>query len=298
MELSENLKLRLESLIGENQAERSARIPDSVPGSDTGPSDEAESQMRKALGLLGEGQRHRPDPERADQPHRAGDRFNGGLHRRRFVQDGDIPVTVLRRDQSHDLPAHRGAPSAAPPTSSRLQRTEAALAAETAAREKAERSLADVQALAHDLQTKIGHAELAKDEAVEALRREREVTAQLRAEEHKWQGQLDDAVAQSHAAEQTVSSWQDQLADERHARKSTEKTLRIAEAARDEAERLVRALSEETPAPRRVETPRYPHVEPEIVAAASRRPRAMEVPPTEPEPVKWWLNAKQGAKRR
>jgi hypothetical protein len=298
MELSENLKLRLENLNSESQAERTTRGTDPAPGGDTGPIDEAESQMRKALGLLGEGQRHRPDAERAEQPHRIGDRFNGGLHRRRFVQDGDIPVTVLRRDQGLDQPAHRGSPQTIPPTSSRLQRTEAALAAETAAREKAERSLADMQALAHDLQTKIGHAELAKNEAIEALHREREATSQLRAEAHAWQEQLDDALAQSRTAEQGALSWQDQLADERNARKSTEKALRIAEAAREEAERLVHALSDEPPAPRRIEAPRRPHIEPEVVAVASRRPRTAELPAAEPEPVKWWLNPKPAAKRR
>jgi DNA repair exonuclease SbcCD ATPase subunit len=295
MELSENLKLRLENLVGDNQQDRLARASESAAGNDTAPIDDAESQMRKALGLLGEGQRPRPEPDRGESPHRAADRFNGGLHRRRFVQDGDIPVTVLRRDQSHEPPAHRGAPAAAFPTSSRLQRTEAALAAETAAREKAERSLAEMQAVAHDLQTKIGHAELAKNEAVEALRRERDVIAQLRSDARDWEERLQDAQAQ--AAEHSAASWQDQLADERHARKAIEKALRIAESARDEAERLVRALSEEAPAARRTEAPRRPHVEPEV-AAAARRPRLPEVPTAEPEPVKWWLNAKPAAKRR
>lgn len=266
--------------------------------------------MRKALGLLGEGQRHRPEAERSEPTHRMADRFNSGLHRRRFVQDGDIPVTVLRRDQGHEAPAHRGAPSAALPTSSRLQRTEAALAAETAAREKAERTLGDVQALAHDLQTKIGHAELAKNEAVDALRRERDVSAQLRSELLGVQEQLELALAQFQAAEQASVSWQDQLADERHARKATEKALRAAEAARDEAERLVRALSEKDPAPvvpapppapvtRRSEPVRRPHVEPEVAAAPTRRSRVVEQQPAaEPEPVKWWLNTKPTNKRR
>lgn len=297
MELSENLKLRLENLVGENQPDRPGRSPEVGPDSEGGPIDEAESQMRKALGLLGEGQRHRPDSERVDQSHRLGDRFSGGLHRRRFVQDGDIPVTVLRRDQGHDLPA-RGTPTATPPSSSRLQRTEAALAAETAAREKAERALADVQALAHDLQTKIGHAELAKNEAGEALRRERDVNAQLRTETRTLQDQLDEALAQARAAEQESASWRDQLAEERHTRKSMEKALRTAETARDEAEKLVRALSEVPPAPRRTEKVRRPHVEPEVAVATSRRSRAVEIPAAEPEPVKWWLTSKPVTKRR
>jgi hypothetical protein len=181
MELSENLKLRLDQPSGENPQDRLGRSVGTASPGDAGPGDEAESQMRRALGLLGESSRNRPDQERMEQPSRGlGDRFNGGLHRRRFVQDGDVPVTVLRRDPGYEQPTHRGTPATAAPTSSRLQRTEAALTTETAARERAERSLAETQTIARDLQTKIGHAELAKTEAVEALRQERESMIQLR----------------------------------------------------------------------------------------------------------------------
>jgi hypothetical protein len=299
MELSDNLKLRLENLAGENQQDRTVRAANPAIGDDAEPNDEAESQMRKALGLLGEGQRHRSEPERLEQPHRMGDRFNGVLHRRRFVQDGDIPVTVLRRDPGHDVAAHRGVAPAASPTSSRLQRTEAALAAETAARERAERSLAETQALAHDLQTKIGHGELAKNEAFEALRREREVVTQLRAGTRAFEERLQEALSLRHVAEQAAESYEHQLADERHARKAAEKALKASEAARETAEQLVRALSEEGPTARRNEPPRRPRSEPEVVAVTmSRRPRVPEPPAAEPEPVKWWLNPKPAAKRR
>jgi hypothetical protein len=298
MELSENLKLRLENIVGENQQDKLTRASDSAGAGDAGPIDEAESQMRKALGLLGEGQRHRPDMDRGDSSHRSSERFNSGLHRRRFVQDGDIPVTVLRRDQSHEPPAHRGAPTTQPPTSSRLQRTEAALAAETAAREKAERMVAEMQAIAHDLQTKIGHAELAKDEAIEALRRERDLTGQLRTDACAWQERLEEAESQSRASEQAALSWQDQLNDERLARRTAEKAIRVAEAAREAAERLVRTLSEEAPPPRRAEVVRRPAVEPEVSTVVTRRSGGAEVAASEPEPVKWWLNQKPSAKRR
>ncbi len=304
MELSDNLKLRLEHQAGEHQQEGQARAPDNLlAAGDTAPTDEAESQMRKALGLLGEGQRHRPDPERMDQPNRMSDRFSGGggLHRRRFVQDGDIPVTVLRRDQGHEAPGHRGTPAVALPTSSRLQRTEAALAAETAARERAERQLAETQAVAHDLQTKIGHAELAKNEAVEALRREREATAQVKADAQEIAEQLQEALTQARAAEQAAVSYQDELADERHARRASEKALRASESAREAAEQLVRSLSEEAAAtPRRNEPSRRPRTEPEVaVVTASRRQRMAEAPAAvEPEPVKWWLTTKPTPKRR
>ncbi len=124
-----------------------------------------------------------------DPPPRGPDRFNGGLHRRRFVQDGDVPVTVLRREPGHEAPVHRAvATPVAAPSSSRLQRTEAALAAETARREKAERALADLQAVLRDLQTKIGHAELTKTEAMAALKAERELGWRLARRDRRAEG--------------------------------------------------------------------------------------------------------------
>ncbi|WP_158925951.1 hypothetical protein [Acidisphaera sp. S103] len=257
--------------------------------------------MRKALGLLGESQRHRTEPERTDQPVRLGDRFGGGLHRRRFVQDGDIPVTVLRRDQGYEAPAHRGVAAPPAPTSSRLQRTEAALAAETAARDKAERLLAETQSIVRDLQTKIGHAELAKNEAIEALQREREALAELRAEGEAWEERLQEIREEARVAERNANLHHEQLADERHARKIAEKAQRAAEIARDSAEQLVRTLSEEAPAPRQMAEPvRRPRtmIEPEVVAIATRRGRSPEAVSTEPEPVKWWLNTKSTGKKR
>jgi hypothetical protein len=299
MALSENVKLRLDFPLGETHQDRPSQTPESGSPKAAAPGDEAESQMRKALGLLGEAQRHRAEPERTDQAVRMGDRFNGGLHRRRFVQDGDVPVTVLRRDQGHEVPAHRGVAAPPAPTSSRLQRTEAALAAETAARDKAERALAETQSVVRDLQTKIGHAELAKNEAIEALHREREAIAELRTENEGWEERLQEAREQMLSAERNADLYHDQLVDERQARKIAEKAQRVAEAARDAAEQLVRALSEDPPAPRQAaEPPRRSRVtvEPEVAATATRRGRQPEA--ISPEPVKWWLNTKPTGKKR
>jgi len=296
-----------------------------MPG-DSGPADAAESQMRRALGLLGETSRNHKELERME-PNRMGGVFgggggggggNGGLHRRRFVQDGDIPVTVLRREPGFEQqPAYRSAAAPAAPTSSRLQRTEAALAAETAAREKAERSLADAQFAVRDLQTKIGHAELAKNEAIEALRRERESIGEVRANAEAREEQLAEALEEARHAEEQAHTLQTLLAEERHARKAAEKALRIAEAARDAAEELVEALTEaaQKPArepvrvepvriePVRAESPRRARgvAEPEVVPVAPRRgrpPSVAVVADVEPEPVKWWLNAKPAVKKR
>jgi hypothetical protein len=191
------------------------------------------------------------------------------LHRRRFVQDGDVPVTVLRRDQAHDQTAHRAAPSGTAPTTNRLQRAEAALAAEPAMRERAERALSESQNAIRDLQTKIGHAELAKTEAVETLQRERDSLTQLRSEAEARDLQLQEALEQARAAERNAVVFQEQLNEERQARKTAEKALRSAEAARESAEQLVRALSEEVPAPRPAPQP-APRPVAEIVPTTRR----------------------------
>jgi hypothetical protein len=316
MALSENVKLRLDIPAGESQQDRPVRLPDQNAGGDAGPNDEAESQMRRALGLLGDAPRHRADADRPEPAGRGGAVFNGGLHRRRFVQDGDIPVTVLRRDSGLDAPANRIAAPVSVPSSSRLQRTEAALAAETAARDKAERALNEAYAVVKDLQTKIGHAELAKNEAIDALRREREAATLLRGEADGRDARVKEAEERAQAAEDAANDYHDQLIAERHARKTAEKALRAAEAAREEAEQLVRTLSEETPKPSRAAArgaaepmdfePGHaeplrrgrPVAEPEVAAAAARRQRPAETAEPEPEPVKWWLNTKPGPKRR
>jgi DNA repair exonuclease SbcCD ATPase subunit len=296
--LSENAKLRFDHLAGQgSQAPSGTGKAATNPEDDTSQVDEAESAMRKALGLLGESPRHRPDTDRMDQPSRGSDRFGGGLHRRRFVQDGDVPVTVLRREPAHDTPVHRAAAApAVAPSSSRLQRTEAALAAETAGREKAERALADLQATLHDLQTKTGHAELTKGEAVSALKAERESVGGLQSEIDALKMQLTEAETRAEDAEASASEANNMLTEERQARKSLEKLLRAAEAAREDAEQHVRSLSQEpSPAPV-IETAfrQKVAVEPEVVPVPRKRgrppgPRAVVVQEAEPEPVKWWL---------
>jgi DNA repair exonuclease SbcCD ATPase subunit len=315
MELSENVKLRLDTPVGESLEERLLRDLEQTATAEAGRNDEAESQMRRALGLLGESPRHRPDADRQEQQGRSGGGFNGGLHRRRFVQDGDIPVTVLRREPGLDAAPYRAAAPVTGPTSSRLQRTEAALAAETAAREKADRALGESYAVVRDLQTKIGHAELAKTEAVDALRHEREIVAQLRTDAESWETRLQEVRDQAEAAENAASGYQDQYEEERQARKAAEKALRSVEAARDAAELLVKTLSEEATnrgrsapqasepvyaEPKRNEPARRAKViaEPLLVETPARRNRGAEVAAVEQEPVKWWLNAKPTGKRR
>lgn len=262
---------------------------------DQPPSDDAEAQMRRALGLDGEQPRHRQEPDRQDMASRPTERFtssqfNAGTHRRRFAQDGDVQFSVVRRDP--DPNANRNGVA---PTSSRLQRTEAALAAETAARDKAERALSDLQATLRDLQTKIGHAELTKHEAQETLRREREATAELRQAARDHASAIEEANARAEAAEQAAEAARSALAQERNARASAERALREAVAARQEAERLLEIAATEAPpaAPARAEV--RPAVRPAAMRAPAVAPRSAAS--AEPEPVKWWLT-KPGVKKR
>jgi chromosome segregation ATPase len=171
---------------------------------------------------------------------------------------------------------------------------------ETAARDRAERSLAEAQTIIRDLQTKIGHAELAKNEAVDAAQREREAHAALQAAAEDHSGQLAEAEERVKDAEDALERAQTALSEERGARKAAERSLREAVAAREHAELLLRELSEELtrepapPAKQRVSA--RPAVEP--VADRRRAKFIAPVPEVEPEPVKWWLMEKPTPKRR
>ena len=92
--------------------------------------------------------------------------------RRRFVQDGEVPVTVIHPRPRQGLDSLGPTRAGASPQE-RAESAEAVLATERAAREHAERLLREAQATILDLRTKQGHAELARaeaDDAVTALR--------------------------------------------------------------------------------------------------------------------------------
>jgi hypothetical protein len=111
--------------------------------------------MRQALGLHGDQSHERPSPRRA--PLR-------GPHR--FVKDGEVPVIVLSPSREHG--------PVGPAPVNRIATAEAALRAELATREQAERSLRETQATLQQIQTKLAHADLEHREALVAERRGRE----------------------------------------------------------------------------------------------------------------------------
>jgi hypothetical protein len=113
--------------------------------------------MRRALGLGDQP----TAPQYGYQPPRTSDRH---AQKRRFAVDGDVQVVVLeRRNQGSGVTS---APAASSPVN-RLREVETALKAEQDARQRAERLLTEARMTIRDLLTKIGHADLARDEAVE-----------------------------------------------------------------------------------------------------------------------------------
>jgi hypothetical protein len=203
-------------------------------------------------------------------------------HRRRFVQDGEVPVTVVRRDAPDAGGGQAG------PTSSRLQRVEAALAAETTGRERAEKALHEAQATVQALQTKMGHNDLAKTEAVAASKRHADEIVTLKEELAAAAELSRELEARAHEAEEELRAVRAELMEDRRGRKLAERLLRDASEGaalgptHQPRDATARAQVEHV-APRRGRPP--------IVRAAE--------PEEESEPVKWWLlPTKAAAKRR
>jgi hypothetical protein len=151
--------------------------------------------MRRALGLDRETSpvahpTHSPNPS------------NGPHHQRRhFARDGDVPVTMVHSDSG-----------------SRFQQLDAArqaLRQQTAAREEAERLLVDARNTIHDLETKLGHERLARDEVTqrtnaeqlqveEALTAAQEELVTERAMRARAERERDEAVVATQTAEQRL----------------------------------------------------------------------------------------------
>jgi hypothetical protein len=92
--------------------------------------------------------------------------------RRRPVRDGEVLLTLIRRDHQPD--GEHGA--------NLLDAARQARRSEAAAKERAERLLEEAQAMIRDLQTKLGHECLSKDEVLETVQRletERQATAHV-----------------------------------------------------------------------------------------------------------------------
>jgi hypothetical protein len=128
---------------------------------------DTEAGVRRALGLEGVA----PEMGRPMHAIRPAERFTVDRQKPRFVQDGEVPFVIVhgRRDNGLHAVDPQEAMGASP--TNRLEVAETALKAERNARECAERSLTEAQATIRDLQPKLGHATLARDEARADARR-------------------------------------------------------------------------------------------------------------------------------
>ena len=225
--------------------------------------------MRRALGLTGDrAVRNSPPPTERPQagpPGRATGRSSADKPRHRFVQDGTVPVTILNRhrpDEAEGSPASRTA-------------IEAALRDERAARDRAERSLQEALATVRDLQTKLGHAELAHREALAAAQASRAELDALRAER-----------------QERKLRWTEDLATERTTRLAAEAALAEATRAREPAKRTRVSAPAAQPALDLQDASPAPRAKAPAKAAAKRtRKAAAEPRQREPQPVKWWLKS-------
>ncbi len=147
--------------------------------------------MRRSLERAGG-----PQPAVRPQPNAAFDNFQSRgpatRPRQRFVQDGDVPVTLVSRPR-------QGEPG--PVSQSRLAASESALATERTARIKVERSLQAALATLQDLQTKQRHAELAQQEALQAAAAERQAAEAQLAERAEHAARLEVEVAALRASQ-------------------------------------------------------------------------------------------------
>jgi chromosome segregation ATPase len=129
--------------------------------------------------------------------------------RRRFVRDGEVAVTVVNRGHVADDPGG----------TNMLESARQALRSAVTARERAERQVEEAQVAIRDLQTKLAHERLARDEAQDLARRHEAETQTIR---------------------QSLQTVEAELAEERRARRTAEHATADAHEARRDAERRLR----------------------------------------------------------
>jgi hypothetical protein len=206
--------------------------------------------MRRALGLRNTSQTQAapvPATPTASTSH---------PQRRRFVRDGEVPVSVIHRDQGDAFGTNA------------LDTARQALREQVAAREHAEHLFQQAQAAIHDLQTKLAHERLAKDDAVQRADSEKQIV------------------------EQVLQSVREELAAEREFRRNAEQERDDAIAARQEAvERLREVLvtkDTRTLCPASSEPTGDPTGGSDKQKQGRRRGRPTKSDQPEAEFVEWW----------
>jgi hypothetical protein len=230
--------------------------------SDTSQLQNTEARMRRALGLQARMQ--------SAVGQRSAERLSPDQRKHRFVQDGEVPVTVLPGRGAHGDASSSRQMSVQEPVN-RVEVAQTALAAERAEREQAGRALQEALVTIHDLQTKLGHAELALGEAREAATAGMVAADRLSAVRRDHQEQMRVATAAKQAAEAALEA-------ERNARKVAEQRLR---------ETLL--AGQPAPPPAKISAKRA------VDTSTSPRTRPAQAPKQRAtQPVKWWIQSKAG----
>src|SRR3984957_12167972 len=198
-----------------------------------------EKQMRRALGL-----REGSSPSgqvSGNVPH---------PQRRQFVRDGDVPVEVLHGPDNT-------------PRVNQLAAPREALQAQTTAREEAERMLAEARHTIHDLQTKLGHERLARDEAIQR------------------------AESAMRDVEQELAEARQELEAERSLHTTTARERDHAVVGRQAAEDRLRLTKDARKVVRRAKAD-APAEPPAATSQPRRRGRPPKVPRDDTAVVEWW----------
>ena len=241
--------------------------------------DADEARMRRALEFLSS-EKGSALPTAPRQPEAKSSPQTLNLHsgprpRRRFVEDGEVAVTVVSRQQP------RNGPETSLPSQSRLTLAETALDHERAARQQAERDLHEALATVRALETKLGHAELQLSETSSSARNTLE---ELQLKHEQQQTQLRQELETERAG---------RLAAERAGRLAAERADRLeAEQALAVTTTVQRRAVSAVPAQRAM--PAQQSLLDELPVAKPKRAKALvKSKPVarkqaEPKPVKWW----------
>lgn len=224
--------------------------------------DDAEAGVRRALGLDVAVRR----PERTSQYQRTAGQ-NAAAHSKTGGSHGKVDVVVVQARRGHGINLADSHSANVSSALNRLQVAEAALKTERDAREHAERSLAELQKTIHELQTKIGHSELA---AMEARNAAQQIQAALQAAELA-------VLTECQAKEAAEASLQ-------HLRAS-QKTIVVER--HEPIEALAAPIS---PAPALLARPA--RVASSKPVAKVKRVAAPKVKAAKPKLVKWWIKPK------
>lgn len=138
-----------------------------MQSTETSEDDDTEARVRRALGLNSmppaTGRRHETAQPSARQ--------NIDRPKSRFVRDGDVPVVVLHGRRDNELHTSEPKPGLSSLATNRRDEADIILKAERKARDAVERRLIEALATIQDLQTKLGHVALSRDEALAEARR-------------------------------------------------------------------------------------------------------------------------------